>query len=249
MITAITALATKACELATKSHMLNFCKGLRGLCRDMLWLFYRNQQRKKQKIFSVLRKERAKLKTKRITTAFGKSLFLIKYRMRYAINMPPNTKYLAMKRTMVAYVNRQNATAFARANNSDLLRSLKQLMETRLSKFWSDLTTQILCMWDLISLLSIYGINQWLTDIKISTDNKKPRVQRTAWDYRLWYHVHLMVKLLLHTYPQKVLCSRVDWMAHMPLGRWTTRLLEIQSSMSIFHRTCGRSASVIAQMI
>ena len=46
--------------------------------------------------------------------------------------MPPNTKDLAINQTMVAYGNRQNATAFTRANNSDLLRSLKQLMETRL---------------------------------------------------------------------------------------------------------------------
>ena len=52
--------------------------------------------------------------------------------MRYAIFMPPNTKDLAINQTMVAYGNRQNATAFARANNSDLLRSLKHLMETRL---------------------------------------------------------------------------------------------------------------------
>ena len=36
---AITAFATKPCELATKLHMLNFCKGLRGICRDMLWLW------------------------------------------------------------------------------------------------------------------------------------------------------------------------------------------------------------------
>ena len=52
--------------------------------------------------------------------------------MRYAIYMPPNTKDLAINQTMVAYGNRQNATEFAQTNNSDLLRSLKQLMETRL---------------------------------------------------------------------------------------------------------------------
>ena len=61
-------------------------------------------------------------------TTFGKSLFL----MRYAIYMPPNTKDLAINHTTVVYRNRQNATAFARANNSNLLRSLKHLMETRL---------------------------------------------------------------------------------------------------------------------
>ena len=93
---------------------------------------YRNQQRKKQQIFIVLRKKRAKPKTKKITTTFGKSLFLIQYRMRYAIYMPPNTKDLAINQAMVAYGNQQNATAFVRANNSDLLPSLKHLMEIRL---------------------------------------------------------------------------------------------------------------------
>ena len=63
---------------------------------------------------------------------FGKSIFVITYRMRYVVYMPPDTKDLAINRAMVAYENRQNATAFARANNSDLLRSLKHLMETRL---------------------------------------------------------------------------------------------------------------------
>ena len=100
--------------------------------RYAVTVIYRNQQRKKQKRFSVLRKKRAKPKTKNITTTFGKSLFLIKYRMRYVIYMLPNTKNLAINQTMVAYGNRQNAIAFVRANNSDLLRSLKHLMETRL---------------------------------------------------------------------------------------------------------------------
>ena len=100
--------------------------------RYAVTVIYRNQQRKKQKRFSVFRKRRAKPKTKKITTTFGKSIFLIKYRMRYAIYMPPDTKDLAINLTMVAYENRQNATAFARVNNSDLLRSLKHLMGTRL---------------------------------------------------------------------------------------------------------------------
>ena len=58
----------------------------------------------------------------------AQSLYMIKYRMRYAIYIPPDTKDLAINQTMVAYENRQNATAFARANNTDLLRSLKHLM-------------------------------------------------------------------------------------------------------------------------
>ena len=77
-------------------------------------------------------KKKAKLKTKNITTTFGKPLFLTQYRMRYPIYIPPNTKNLAINLMMIAYGNQQNATTFARANNSDLLRALKHLMETRL---------------------------------------------------------------------------------------------------------------------
>ena len=36
---AISAFAVKACVLATKSNMLNFCEGMWGLCWDMLWLW------------------------------------------------------------------------------------------------------------------------------------------------------------------------------------------------------------------
>ena len=129
---AIPAFAIKACVLATKLHMLNFCEGLRGLCRDMLWLWsIETNNARNKKRFSVLRKK-IKAKNKKITTTFGKSLFLIKYQMRYAIYIPPNTKDLAINLTMVAYGNRENATTFARANNSDLLRELKHLTETRL---------------------------------------------------------------------------------------------------------------------
>ena len=77
-------------------------------------------------------KKIAKLKTKKITATFGKPLVLIKYQIRYAIYMLPKTKYLAINQTKVAYGNRQSATAFARANNFDLLRLLKNLRKTRL---------------------------------------------------------------------------------------------------------------------
>ena len=76
--------------------------------------------------------KRARLKTKDITTIFGKSLFLTRYRMRYAIQLSLDTKDLAMNLTTVTYRNRQNAKAFTQANNSDWLRALKDLMETRL---------------------------------------------------------------------------------------------------------------------
>ena len=69
---------------------------------------------------------------KNITTTLGKSLLLAEYRMRYSIYIPLNTKDVAINLTMVADGNWQNAITFTRANNSDMLRALKQLMETRI---------------------------------------------------------------------------------------------------------------------
>ena len=45
-----------------------------------------------------------------------------------------NAKHLTIGLAMLAYGNRRNTLKFARANNSDLLRELKQLMETKLYK-------------------------------------------------------------------------------------------------------------------
>ena len=56
-----------------------------------------NNTRNKKDFLSTEKK--SKVKNKKITTIFGKSLFLIKYRMRYAINMPPNTKDFAINLT------------------------------------------------------------------------------------------------------------------------------------------------------
>ena len=47
--------------------------------------------------------------------------------------IPLNAKDLTIELTMVAHGNRQNAIKLARANNSDLLRALKHLIETRLN--------------------------------------------------------------------------------------------------------------------
>ena len=131
-ITSHHSLRNKSLRARNKFALVELLRGLaRSVPRYAVTVIYRNQQRMKQKIFSVLQKK-AKPKTKRITETFGKSLLLIKYRMRYAIYMPSNTKDLVINQTMVAYGNWQNATAFARASNSDLLWSLKHLMETRL---------------------------------------------------------------------------------------------------------------------
>ena len=70
---AITAFATKACEvatkayeIATKSDMLKFCEGLQGLCRDMLWLWSieTNNARNKKDCLSSEKKSIAKNKQK-----------------------------------------------------------------------------------------------------------------------------------------------------------------------------------------
>ena len=82
--------------------------------------------------------------------AFRKLLFLTKYRMRYAMYMPSNTK----DQTMVVYGNRQNAIALARANNFDLLRSLKHLMETRLYNRYGYKKQFQLCKVRLVLILS-----------------------------------------------------------------------------------------------
>ena len=51
-----------------------------------------------------------------------------------AIYIPPDTKNHARNLTMVAYENQQNATTFVQANNTDLLRAPKHLMETKLKQ-------------------------------------------------------------------------------------------------------------------
>ena len=81
---------------------------LRGLCRDMLWLppIETNNARNKT-VFCFPKKKKSK--KQKIPTTFGKSLFLIKYRMRYMIYMPLNTLDLAITQTMVAHKNRQNS--------------------------------------------------------------------------------------------------------------------------------------------
>ena len=56
--------------------------------------------------------------------------------MRYAIYIPLNATDLTIELTIVAYENWQSAIKFARANNSDLFRALKLLMETRLRLRW-----------------------------------------------------------------------------------------------------------------
>ena len=128
MITSDHSLRNKSMRARNKVAHVELLRRLAGpVPRYAVTVIYRNQQRKKQKDFQPSEKKEQSQKQK-ITTTFGKSSFLIKY----AIYRPPNTKDLAINQTMVAYGNPQNATAHARANNSDLLQSLKHLMKTRL---------------------------------------------------------------------------------------------------------------------
>ena len=59
---AIPAFGTKSCELVTQSHMFNFCEGLRGLCRDMPWLWSIETNNAKHKNFFCFLKKKSKTK-------------------------------------------------------------------------------------------------------------------------------------------------------------------------------------------
>ena len=69
---AIPTFATKACELATKSHMLNFCEGLRGLCRDMLWLWPMETNNAGHKKDFLSSEKKSKAKNKKYNDYFRK---------------------------------------------------------------------------------------------------------------------------------------------------------------------------------
>ena len=89
MITSDPSLRNKSMRARNKVVHVELLGGLaRPVPRYAVTVIYRNQKCKKQKRFSVLRKQI------KIMMTFGKSLFLIKYRMRYAIYMPPNGYYI-----------------------------------------------------------------------------------------------------------------------------------------------------------
>ena len=131
MITSNPSLRNKSLRARNKATHVELLLGLaRPMPRYAVTVTYGNQQRKAQKRFSLFRKKQSEKQKKNIDDF--RNVGVSKYRMRYAIYMPQNIKDLTINQTMVAYGNRQNAKAFARANNSDLLRSLTHLMETRL---------------------------------------------------------------------------------------------------------------------
>ena len=66
---AIPAFETKVCDLATKSHMLNFCE---GLCRDMLWLWSIKTYNGRKKDFLSSEKEAQSQKQKKNNDDFRK---------------------------------------------------------------------------------------------------------------------------------------------------------------------------------
>ena len=122
---ALPSLGNKSLRARNKLAHVELLRGdARPVPRYAVTVTYKNPTAQKTKNIFLRFEKKSKAKAKNIMTTFGKSLFLTKKRMRYAIYMPPNTKDLAINQTMGAYGNRQ------RANNSDLLQSLKHLMET-----------------------------------------------------------------------------------------------------------------------
>ena len=73
-------------------------------------------------MFTVLQIKRARPRNK----------FITQYRISYVIYILLNVRDFTINLSMHAYGNRQNATKFTRANNSDLMQALKQLMETNM---------------------------------------------------------------------------------------------------------------------
>ena len=102
---------------------------LRGLCRDMLWLWSieTNNARNNKDFLSSEKKEQSQKNNDDFRNVVIsdwipdalRDLHVFKYKRP---RNKPNDRWLW-----------KNTIAFARANNSDLLRSLKHLMETRLN--------------------------------------------------------------------------------------------------------------------
>ena len=91
MITSNSSLRNKNLRAHNKVAHVEFLRGnARPVPRYVVTVTYKNQHRRTQKKYFLSSKNRAKLKTKNITSTFGKTLFLTKYWMRYAIYMPPN---------------------------------------------------------------------------------------------------------------------------------------------------------------
>ena len=107
------------------------CKACAAICCDCNLWKPRTQYTEK---IVVRRKNRARSKNQFLTMTLGKLYFITQYRMRYTIYIPVNTKDLTIYLAMLVYENGQNAIKFAQANNPELLRALKHLVETRLNK-------------------------------------------------------------------------------------------------------------------
>ena len=121
---AIPAFAIKPCVLATKSHMLNFCEA----CAAMCCICHLGEPiMQKAKRFSVLRKKRPNSDFRKVVISSSIPDGLHKI-LTSKYKRPRN------KPNDCAYENRQNAITFTRANNSDLLRALKHVMEASL--YW-----------------------------------------------------------------------------------------------------------------
>ena len=69
---AITAFATKACALATKSHMLNFWERMRGLRCDMPWLWPMGTANAGNKMIFLFSEQKARPEKKKYSSDFEK---------------------------------------------------------------------------------------------------------------------------------------------------------------------------------
>ena len=128
------AFGIKACVLSWKSHMLNFSERMRGLCRDMLWLRpmeTENAGCRKDFLHSgkkSMTKEWFHNNDFRDVAVYNSIPDALRDLHTSKCKRPHNRPYDA------CLWNWQNAIKFAWANKSNLLRALKNLMETKLNK-------------------------------------------------------------------------------------------------------------------
>ena len=127
MLTSNTSLCNKSLRARIKvAHVELFRMVARLVLRCTVTVIYGNRERRIQKIFSSFRKKEQNQGTI-YNTDVRKILFITQYQMHTSeCKRPPN-------RTYDGYLWKPaKRKKFARANNSDLLRALKHLIETKL---------------------------------------------------------------------------------------------------------------------
>ena len=125
-----------------QSHnMLNFCEACAAICCECdLWQPI--TQDKKDYLFSKEKEQSSK--QKKYSNDFRKVVISNSIPDALRDSHTSDAKNLAINLAMLTYGNRPNAIKFARANNSDLLRALKHLMETRLNAYANIMSMSLL---------------------------------------------------------------------------------------------------------